>query len=174
VFTQVLVLAGGSSACWSDDSARTTIQELMAGRVDPAADALWDSVAIIVSAKGTEERRPRTAAEWQAVRLQALALIGATELLGTRGRRVTDTTTAPGPGELTAPEIQRRIDASHEAFAAFARALRVAGQQALAAIDARDPQRLMDAGGVIDAACEACHLSYWYPLPTPSQSGAKP
>jgi hypothetical protein len=173
-FALILPLAGGTSACWSDDSARTTIQELMTVRVDPAADALWDSVATIVSAAGVEERRPRTAAEWQAVRLQALALIGATELLGTRGRRVTDTTIAPGPGELTAPEIQRRIDASHDAFAGFASALRVAGQQALAAIDARDPRRLMDAGGVIDAACEACHLSFWYPTPTPWGSGAKP
>ena len=146
----------------------------MVGRVDPAADALWDSVAIIVSSKGTEERRPRTAAEWQAVRGQALTLIKATDLLGMRGRRVAATAAAPGPGELAAPEIQRRIDANHAAFGAFASALRAAGQQALAAIDARDPQRLMDAGGVIDAACEACHLSYWYPMPTPSGSGAKP
>jgi cytochrome c556 len=146
----------------------------MAGRVDPAADALWDSVAIIVSAKGVEERRPHTAAQWKAVRLQALTLIEATDLLSMPGRRVGDTTAAPGPGELSAPEIQRRIDTSHEAFANFASALRVAGQQALAAIDAHDPQRLMDAGGVIDTACEACHMSYWYPMPPQPASGAKP
>jgi hypothetical protein len=151
-----------------------TIQKLMAERVDPAADALWDSVAIIVSAKGIEARRPRTAAEWKAVRRQALALIDASGLLGMRGRRVAGTAAAPGPGELSAPEIQRRIDANHAAFAGFASALRDAGLQALAAIDARGPQRLLDVGGVIDAACEACHMSYWYPPPAQSGPRAKP
>jgi len=140
-----------------------TIQELMAGRVDPAADALWDSVAIIVSAAGIEERRPRTEADWKAVRLQALTLMESTRFLGVQGRRVASQTTPQGPGELAPPEIQRRIDANHDAFVGFADALRIAAQQALAAIDARDPQRLMDAGGVIDSACEACHLTYWYP-----------
>ncbi len=178
-------MAGVSGVCLSGDTvgetrvpgaaqAGATIQELMAGRVDPAADALWDSVATIVSAKGIEERRPRTAAEWKAVRLQALTLLETTGLLAMRGRRVTDKTAAPGPGELSAPEIQRRIDANHEAFVGFASALRVAGQQALAAIDARNPQRLMDAGGVIDTACEACHLTYWYPMPDSSAAAAKP
>ncbi len=146
----------------------------MLGRIDPAADALWDSVATIVSAAGIEERRPRTAAEWQAVRRQAVSLIETTSLLGMPGRRVADKAAAPGLGELSVAEIQRRIGASHEAFVGFASALRVAGQQALAAIDARDPRRLMDAGGVIDAACEACHLSFWYPPPTQPGAGAKP
>jgi hypothetical protein len=35
--------------------------------------------------------------------------------------------------------------------------------QALEAIDAKDAKRLLDVGGDIDAACEACHLVYWYP-----------
>lgn len=164
----------GSSACSSKGPVSAssdfvaahptaTIQELMDGQVDPAADALWDSVAIIVSAAGVEERRPRSDADWKAVRLQALTLIEATNLLGIQGRRVARGTTSPGPGELSPPEIQRRIDADHDGFVRFADVLRIAGQQALDAIDARDPQRLMDAGGVIDAACEACHLAYWYP-----------
>jgi hypothetical protein len=172
----ILVLGGGSGACLSGDSAGAsrlppatpapaTIQQLMAGQVDPAADALWDSVATIVSAAGIEERRPRTAAEWRAVRQQALTLIKATRLLESPGRRVADKVTAPGPGELSVTEIQRRIDANHQSFVAFASGLRTAAQQALAAIVARDPQRLMDAGGVIDSACEACHLAYWYPMP---------
>ena len=34
---------------------------------------------------------------------------------------------------------------------------------ALDAIDAKDPNRLLEVGGEIDEACEACHLVYWYP-----------
>lgn len=151
-----------------------TIQELMAGQVDPAADALWDSVAVIVSAAGTEERQPRSDAEWKAVRLQALTLIEATHLLGMPGRRAGAGTSPPGPGELPPIERQRRIDADHDAFVGFAMVLRAAAQEALAAIDTRDPQRLMDAGGSIDTACEACHLTFWYPGQKPAGTRATP
>lgn len=33
----------------------------------------------------------------------------------------------------------------------------------LAAIDAKDADRLFQLGGEIDAACEACHVVFWYP-----------
>lgn len=140
-----------------------TIQELMDTRVDPSADVLWDSVAFIASAKGEEDRRPRTSAEWDAVRRSALALIEAVNELSTPGRRVASVDTAPGPGELRAPAIQRRIDANPDTFVQRAGALKSAAQKALAAIDAKDADALMNAGGLIDKACEACHVTYWYP-----------
>jgi cytochrome c556 len=137
-----------------------TVQDLMNGIIDPSADVLWDSVAYIASEKGIEDRQPRTQAEWQAVRRSAIALIEAANLLSMPGRSVAPT---PGQGGLTPAEIQQRIDSSHAAFAQFARNLQDAGLQALAAIDARNAEGLMDAGGRIDTACEACHVTYWYP-----------
>jgi len=58
--TLTLMVVVGTSACSSQGPVsagkdivavdpNATIQEFMAGQVDPAADALWDSVAIIVS-----------------------------------------------------------------------------------------------------------------------------
>jgi cytochrome c556 len=140
-----------------------TIQELMDSRIDPSADVLWDSVAFIASAKGEEDRRPRTPAEWDAVRQSALALIGAVDELATPGRRVASVEKEPGPGELRASAIQRRIDANPAAFARHARVLESAAQKALTAIDAKNADALMTAGGLIDEACEACHVIYWYP-----------
>ena len=140
-----------------------TVRELMDGQIDPAADALWDSVAFIATEHGTEDRRPRTAEEWQAVRMSAVALIEATNLLSMPGRRVAGADQQPGPGELSAAQIQQRIEANQRTFVQFARVLQAAGHQALTAIDARDAQGLMDAGGVIDEACESCHVTYWYP-----------
>ncbi len=35
--------------------------------------------------------------------------------------------------------------------------------EALRAIDARKLDGISDAGGTIDAACEGCHLQFWYP-----------
>jgi cytochrome c556 len=140
-----------------------TIQELMETRVDPSADVLWDSVAFIASAKGEEERRPRTPAEWDAVRRSALALIEAVGELSVPGRRVASRDKAPGPGELSTSDIQQLIDSNPGAFARHARGLRSAAAKALAAIDAQDADALMTAGGLIDEACEACHTTYWYP-----------
>jgi cytochrome c556 len=140
-----------------------TIQQLMDARVDPSADVLWDSVAFIATLKGEEDRRPRTPAEWDAVRRSALALIDAVNELSMPGRRVSSIDKQPGPGELRTSEIQRLIDADPGAFARRAGVLGSAAKEALAAIDARDADALMKAGGVIDEACETCHLTYWYP-----------
>lgn len=140
-----------------------TVQDLMEGQIDPAADALWDSVAYIATQSGTEDRRPRSAADWAAVRRQALILIEATNLLIMPGREVRIDTAVVGLGELTPAEIQTRIATSRPGFVQLAGGLRQAGLQALAAIDTKDPERLIDAGSTIDAACEACHVVYWYP-----------
>jgi hypothetical protein len=147
-----------------------TIQDLMDGIIDPSADVLWDSVAYIATTKGVEDRQPRTDEEWKAVRNSAVTLIEAANLLSMPGRQVLGGTerangpaTATGSGELTHAEIQQRINSTHEAFVQFARNLRDTGLKALAAIDRKDAQGLMDAGGLIDEACEACHVTYWYP-----------
>jgi hypothetical protein len=146
-----------------------TIQDLMDGIVDPSADVLWDSVAYIANTRGVEDRQPRTDEEWKTVRYSAITLIEAANLLSMPGRRVAAAhnpavpEAPPGLGELSHAEIQQRIDSTHDSFTQFARNLQDAASKALTAIDARNPQGLMDAGGVIDEACEACHVTYWYP-----------
>ena len=143
--------------------AQATVQEMMDTRIDPAADALWDSVAFIASEKGEVDRRPRTPAEWAAVRQNALMLIKGASDLALPGRRVSALETTPGPGELRASEIEHLVEADPPAFAKRAHALESAARAALATIDAKNADALMNAGGVIDAACEACHVVYWYP-----------
>jgi hypothetical protein len=146
-----------------------TIQDLMDGVVDPSADVLWDSVAYIATTKGIEDRQPRTDEEWKSVRYSAITLIEAGNLLSMPGRNVASahsaavTETLPGLGELSHAEIQQRIDSTHDSFNQFARGLQDAAAKALTAIDARNAQGLMEAGGIIDEACEACHVTYWYP-----------
>jgi len=159
---QATRLDTGTEATPTAQSARS-IQDLMERQIDPAADVLWDSVAYIANESGIEERQPRTEEQWSAVRRSALLLVAATKLLATPGLQVTSRRTPPGPGELPAGEIARRIRVSRAAFEQLAQALRAAGLEAVAAIDARDAERLMGAGGAIDAACEACHMTYWYP-----------
>ena len=146
-----------------------TIKDIMDSVVDPSADYLWESVATIVTKKGTEERRPRTPEQWKEVRRRAIAMIEGTNLLIMDGRLVAH----PGeqsenPGiELGPEEIKVVIDSDRASFIKFAHALHDAGMKALAAIDKKDADALSDAGETIDEACEQCHLKYWYPLNTP-------
>jgi len=146
-----------------------TIKDIMDSVVDPSADFLWESVATIVTKKGTEERRPRTPEQWKEVRRRAIAMIEGTNLLIMDGRIVA----RPGeqsenPGiELGPEEIKMLIDDDRASFIKFAHALHDAGMQALAAIDKKDADALSDSGEKIDEACEQCHLKYWYPLNTP-------
>ena len=52
-----------------------SIQELMDAIIDPSADALWDSVSITTTAKGTVFQQPHSDEEWQEARRHAVALI---------------------------------------------------------------------------------------------------
>jgi hypothetical protein len=144
-----------------------SIQELMDAVIDPSADALWDSVSITTTKKGTVFHQPRTDEQWQEARRRAIALIEGTNLLVMDGRRLV----APGSpvldqgtsGVLSAEEGQKKFDSQHPAFVQFAKALREAGTQMLTAIDKKDATGMMDAGATMDGVCESCHLTFWYP-----------
>ena len=144
-----------------------SIQDLMTAIVDPSADALWESVSTETSAKGTEEKHPRSDAEWLAVRHNAIALQEAGNLLMMEGRAATHggkvTEDAHVAGISSPQQVQLAIDTGRAHFNERARELQDAAGEALAAIDARDPARLMAAGGKLDQACERCHSVYWYP-----------
>jgi hypothetical protein len=148
-----------------------TIKDIMDSEVDPSADYLWESVATIVSAAGTEEKQPRTDEDWANVRRKAITLIEATNLLVMDGRAVAK----PGeksenPGiELGPEEIEKVIASDRTSWVNFAHALHDAGIKAFSAIEAKNPQGLLDAGEAIDTACENCHLKYWYPLSEQAQ-----
>jgi hypothetical protein len=148
--------------------------------IDPSADALWDSVSITQTAKGTVFHQPHSAEEWQEARRRAIALIEGTNLLVMDGRKLV----TPGSpvldqgtsGVLSAEEGQKRFDAQHPTFVQFATALRQAASLMLTAVDKRDPTGMMNAGSAMDGVCENCHLTFWYPNqvipPLPAEFGA--
>ncbi len=163
-----LFLAGACKASQPQPEYRVTatIKDIMDSEVDKSADVLWESVATIVSAAGTEERQPRTDEEWATVHRSAVELTEATNLLLMPGRLVAK----PGqksdnPGiELAPEEIDKLINDDRPAWVNFAHALHDAAVPALKATEDRNAQALLDAGEKIDTACENCHLKYWYPL----------
>jgi len=110
---------------------------LMQSIVDPNADVVWDSVKTIITAQGTEEIRPRSEAEWTAVRNSAIALAESGNLLMMPPR-------AKNGGEWMAL-AQELIDTS---------------QAAIRAAEARNADRLFTVGGDIYEACSHCHQRY--------------
>jgi cytochrome c556 len=142
-----------------------SILEIMESIVMPAAQVIWDSVAVDVTDKGTIEKSPVTEEDWATLRATAVTLAEATNLLVVPGRRVAPPgTKSENPdAELSPEEMQALIAKQRPAFVAHAHVLHEAAMEALRAIDARNNDRISDAGGAIDSACEGCHLQFWYP-----------
>lgn len=147
-----------------------TIQDIMDAQVDPAADEIWNSVASIITASGIEEKQPRTDEEWEAIRLKALLVIEGGNLLAMPGRRVVAEGKPLDPGELAGEppaDIEKAIETNRAAWIRLAQGLHDAGVTVLSAIQAKNPQQLIDAGEVLDTACENCHSTFWYPNAPP-------
>ena len=147
-------------------SAEISIDEIMEAMVMPAAQQLWDAVGVDVSEKGSVEKKPETDEQWAQLRAAAITLAEATNALVVPGRHAAPASkpaSAEGSGELAAAEIEALLAKERPAWVAHAQVLRVTAMQALAAVDARDIDKISEVGGAIDEACESCHLQFWYP-----------
>jgi hypothetical protein len=143
-----------------------TLREVMHQIVEESAQAIFDSVAITVSAAGTVEKEPRTPEEWDALEHWALRLAESPNLMKVPGRRVArpeEENTSAGPTELPPIQIQAKIAENQVLFDKFADDLQKVALEALNAVKTKSVQGLFDVGEKIDVACENCHLEFWYP-----------
>ena len=69
----------------------------------------------------------------------------------------------PDAPELSPAEIEAKVKNDPVEWNARIEALRNVGLQVMDIVERRDTQELWDASENLDAACEACHRSYWYP-----------
>ena len=114
-----------------------SVQQIMRGIVSPAANVVFNSVATTITLRGTEERAPRTAAEWNAVGDSAAALVESGNLL-MLGDRAVD------KGD----------------WMTMSRALMDASRVALKAIEARNVEALFASSEAINTTCDSCHQRY--------------
>jgi cytochrome c556 len=142
-----------------------TIKELMLSVVDPSADVVWLSVMAVANEKGLTETKPITDEDWLKVRHGAVTLMEAANLLLVPGRRVAragEKSETPGV-ELEPEEMDALIAKDRPAWEARAKALHDTVEQVIAAIDAKDSDKVFELGEQIEMACENCHKQYWYP-----------
>ena len=114
-----------------------SLKQLMEWVIDPAADAVWESVKTIITEKGTQEIAPQTDEQWEAVRHGAATLHESAHLLTLEGRA-----------------------RDRDEWTRAARGLMEAADAALKAVEEKNPQAVFDAGGRIYNACAACHRRY--------------
>lgn len=152
-----------------------TVKDIMDSVIDPSADSVWGSVSYVATLTGTTENFPRTDDEWKAVRRHAIALMEGSNMLLVPGRRVA----RPGEKaedarvEHSPDDIEAMISHDRSSWTTLAHGLHDAATENLSAIEAKDVERLLTAGEVLDKACESCHVKYWYRVEptgaTPSQ-----
>ena len=114
-----------------------SVRQIMKGIVAPAATVVFNSVSTTVSFRGTEEKFPRTDAEWEEVGNSAAALIESGNLL-LMGSRAVD------KGE----------------WVKMSEAMIEAGKVALKATQDKNTEGVLAAGEQVNMSCDACHRRY--------------
>ena len=112
-------------------------KDLMKSVIDPQADIVWESVKTTITAAGIEEKIPKTAQEWAAVRNAAIILAESGNLL------------------MMPPRAKGGAD-----WMKYSRELIDVSEAAIRAADAKDPKRIYEIGGDINDKCMQCHEQY--------------
>lgn len=156
---------GAARGAPSTYAATATVMDLMAAMIDPASKVVFDAVKSVETPTGVQEKVPKTEQEWVEVRRNALLMIEGANLLLMPGRHIAPPQFANvhNEGELPPSEIEVRVAKDRAAFNRFAVAFRQSAMTALKAAEAKKPADFGPASEAIDAACENCHLRFWYP-----------
>jgi hypothetical protein len=165
LLTAGYILIGTSCSKPAEYRTDATVKDIMDSIVDPNADYLWDSVSTESSLKGVVEKAPKTDEDWKEVRRHAIALMEAMNMLQLPDRQVARPgEKADDPRVEEQPEaIQSMINADRASWTKAANGLYDATALILKAVDKKNVDGILDAGDLIDKACETCHLKYWYP-----------
>lgn len=177
IIALALALGGGFVSAQAQPKARAkapaglttpaSIQELMRSVINPSVNVLWSPPPSIADPEKTKAPQAQIDEDWQSLRRAAIALSEVPNLLVIPGRRAADPTAKMQDegqqGNLSRQQIEKAIRANPAQFRAFARNLQVTALATLAAVDKKSPDGLLEAGGRIDEACEACHKVFWYP-----------
>lgn len=113
-----------------------SVRQIMNRIVDPGATAIFESVSTTITMEGTTEKAPKTDREWAAVADGAAALAEGGNLLLMEGRA---------------------LDGD---WVKMSNAMIEAAKLTLAAVAARNPQQVFDAGGEVYVSCTGCHAQY--------------
>lgn len=140
-----------------------TLVEVMDAIIMPAANSLWNAIAVDVTPEGIVEKGPETDEDWATLSASAVELAEASNLIVIPGRAVAAPDVESPEYELSPTQISELMQSHWSDWVAHSEALHRVAQTSILMIDARNAKGLSDAGGDLDAACESCHQQFWYP-----------
>lgn len=114
-----------------------SVEELMEGTVQPAAERYWQSVSTTISAAGIEEKFPKTDEEWEAVWGGAMTIAES--------------------GNLLMMPSRVREDAE---WTRLSTALVDIGVEAAKAARSRNPETVLEVGEKVYNVCTECHMKF--------------
>jgi hypothetical protein len=114
-----------------------SVQELMEGTVQPAAERYWQSVSTTISAAGIDEKFPKTDEEWEAVWGGAMTIAES--------------------GNLLLMPSRVRQDAE---WTRLSTALVDIGVEAAKAARSRNPETVLEVGEKVYNVCTECHMKF--------------
>ena len=130
--------AGGDEAAGPPFAPVADVSQLMTMVIDPAADAIWNSVGMVMDTDGFNEWYPVTDEEWAVVMNGAMTITEGANLLMI-GERARD----------------------QDLWMRMARSMNDAGQQAIAAAESRDYEAIYEVSETVYNSCDSCHNLYW-------------
>ena len=152
---------------WGDMKPIVSVKELMRDMIDPIADNIFDAVAIVDTPHGTVSHLPKTDEDWDKIRMGAVTLAEGVYLLKVPRPFAPpgdESTKSPVEGEeLTPAQIKAKVEADPVLWNAKIEALRNVGLEVMEIVRTKKVDELWDASDNLDAACESCHVQFWYP-----------
>ena len=152
---------------WGDMKPIVSVKELMDLMIDPASDYVFDAIGTIITTEKTTEIQPRTEDDWRRLQIGAVTMAEGAYLLKVPRRfaPVGDENNSSGPDaeELSPAQITAKLEKDPVLWNAKIEALRNASLEVLEIVKKKDVNALWGACDDLDAACENCHLEFWYP-----------
>jgi hypothetical protein len=152
---------------WGDIQTTVSVKELMGDLLDPGSDFIFLAAGSEVTASGVREWKPETDEDWDKVRMGAVIMAEASQLLRVHRPWAPpgDLNNSVGPDapELSPDQIEAKVQGDPVFWDAKVQALENVGREVLDVVKNKDVDQLFAAGEDLDHACEDCHLVYWYP-----------
>jgi hypothetical protein len=159
--------ATSNAALWGDMKSVVSVKELMRYTIDPIADNVFDAVSTVITKDKIVDTEPRTDEDWERVRIGAVTLAEGAYLLKIPRpfAPAGDENNSSGDEafELSPAQIEAKRQADPVLWNAKIEALRNAGLEVIEIANKKDAKQLWAASDDLDAACENCHLEFWYP-----------
>lgn len=164
--SETVPASAASSALWGEMKPVVSVKELMTDVIDPAADHVFNAVSTTIGPNGIVEVEPKTDEDWARVKSGAVTVAEGILLLKIPRPIAPPTdppSTDPDNAELSPDQILAKILADPVLWNAKIEALRNINLTILDIVKRRNAKELVEAGAILDEACETCHLEFWYP-----------